>query len=422
MRAVALIVPLLIFLCIFFFYPVVAMLYRSIDNPEVRKGLPRTVEAVRTWDGDGQPDEAVYAALVQDLRAPGERELLGRAARRLNYEVDGFRSLLFETARTLRRDGTAPFKELLITRDSRWGDPSYWAAIRRNAAPVTDHYLLAALDRERDAIDAIAHVPVGEAIFKEVYGRTFWVSAQVTLFCLVIAYPFAFFGAAGFSVSNVFMFFVLLPFWTALLARTTAWIVLLQREGLVNDTLRFLRVIDQPVALVFNRSGVLIAMTHVLLPFAILPLYSVMRNINPIYMRAAQSLGARPAVAFWRIYWPLTLPGVAAGGLLVFILALGYYVTPALVGGSRDQLIRPFIALYTDTYLNWGQASGARGRAASRCCCALPYLLQADRRSANSVEMTACPSASTQLSASVSGIIPYNSLPHWFVYSLFCQS
>jgi putative spermidine/putrescine transport system permease protein len=188
------------------------------------------------------------------------------------------------------------------------------------------------------------------------------VSAEVTIFCLLIAYPFAaLLAQLSTAISNLLMFFVLLPFWTALLARTTAWIVLLQREGLVNDTLRLLGFTDKPIPLVFNRTGVLIAMTHVLLPFAILPLYSSMRSINPIYMRAARSLGAKPTLAFRRIYFPLTLPGLAASGLLVFILALGYYITPALVGGTHDQFISSFIALYTDTYLNWGQASALAG-------------------------------------------------------------
>ena len=153
------------------------------------------------------------------------------------------------------------------------------------------------------------------------------------------------------------MILVLLPFWTSLLVRTTAWIVLLQNEGIVNEALLYLRIIDHPVRLIYDRFGVYVAMTHVLLPFMVLPLYGVMQAIQPAYMRAALSLGAPPSVAFARVYLPLTLPGVGAGCLLVFILALGYYITPALVGRRRrpdDQLLHRL--LHTDT-VNWGMAS-----------------------------------------------------------------
>jgi putative spermidine/putrescine transport system permease protein len=153
------------------------------------------------------------------------------------------------------------------------------------------------------------------------------------------------------------MIFVLLPFWTSLLVRTASWIVLLQREGLVNQTLQATGLIDEPLALIFNRAGVYIAMTHVLLPFMLLPLYSVMRGIPPAYARAALSLGAPPLAAFLKIYLPLSMPGVAAGCLLVFILAIGYYITPALVGGAADQMISYFVAFYTLETVNWGMAA-----------------------------------------------------------------
>ena len=359
LRAAGLIAPLFLFLCIFFFFPVSSMLFLAVDNPELREGLPRTVIAIRDWNGIDLPSEAVYAALVQDVRDTSkDRGLLGRTARRLNYEISGFRGLLLAAPRGISELGEGPYKQAIIELDQRWGEQRYWAAIKRNAGRFTDHYLLAAVDRERDANNAIVATPTQEAIFIDIYGRTFWVSALVAFFCLLLGYPFAYL-LAGLStrVSHLLMFFVLLPFWTALLARTTAWIVLLQREGVVNDLLRYIGFTTEPLPLVFSRTGVIIAMTHVLLPFVILPLYSVMKGVDPLYMRVAQSLGAHPFLAFWKIYFPMTLPGVAAGGLLVFILSLGFYVTPALVGGSRDQLISTFIALYTDTELNWGQGS-----------------------------------------------------------------
>ena len=153
------------------------------------------------------------------------------------------------------------------------------------------------------------------------------------------------------------MIFVLLPFWTSILVRVAAWIVLLQTEGLVNQALRHLGLIDQPLELVFNSTGVYIAMTHILLPFMILPLYSVMKGIPPVYMRAAVSLGCPPFQSFWKVYFPQALPGVGAGGLLVFILSMGYYITPALLGSPKEQMASYFIAFFTNQTINWGMAA-----------------------------------------------------------------
>jgi len=149
---------------------------------------------------------------------------------------------------------------------------------------------------------------------------------------------------------------VIIPFWTSLLVRVTAWYVLLQPGGVINSLLLSSGMISQPVPLVFNRIGVLVGMTHVLLPYMILANYSVMKGVPPTYMRAAQSLGAHPVTAFIRIYLPQTLPGVGAGCFLVFVLALGYYITPALLGGAGDQMISQLIAYQTNTLLNWGLA------------------------------------------------------------------
>ena len=153
------------------------------------------------------------------------------------------------------------------------------------------------------------------------------------------------------------MIVVLIPFWTALLVRTTAWIVLLQNEGVVNDLGLFLGLWSERVQLIHNRLGVYVAMSHILLPFMVLPLYAIMRRIPPGLMRAAKSLGANPLVAFIEVYWPQTRHGVGAGALFVYILAVGFYVTPALVGGAGDQMISWFIAFYASESLNWGAAA-----------------------------------------------------------------
>jgi len=154
---------------------------------------------------------------------------------------------------------------------------------------------------------------------------------------------------------------VLLPFWTSLLVRTTAWIVLLQTNGVVNDGIALFGGDGARLELIHNMTGTLIAMTHILLPFMILPTYSVMLSVPPQLTRAAISLGATPWTAFWRVYFPMTVPGAAAGGLLVFILALGYYITPALVGGATGQLISNMIEFHMKTSLNWGLAAALGG-------------------------------------------------------------
>ena len=239
-----------------------------------------------------------------------------------------------------------------------WGERATWAAIKGASGPMTSFYLLATLDLTRNVDGAIVAAPPDQAIYRDVFARTFTISFGVTALCLILGFPVAYLLATlPPRRSNLLMIFVLLPFWTSLLVRTCAWIVLLQREGVVNNSLRWLGIVDEPLRLIYNRFGVYVAMTHVLLPFMILPLYSSMKAISPAYMRAAASLGASPVTAFLRVYLPQTLPGIGAGCLLVFILALGYYITPALVGGAADQMISYFIALYTTETVNWGLAS-----------------------------------------------------------------
>ena len=147
------------------------------------------------------------------------------------------------------------------------------------------------------------------------------------------------------------------PLWTSLLVRTTAWVVLLQSDGIINDILLSLHLTGEKLQLIFTRFGTVTAMTHIQLPFTILPIYSVMRAIPATQLRAARSLGAGPSSAFWRVYAPQTLPGVVAGCLMTFILSLGYYITPALVGGPRDQMVSNFISVYINRDLNWGLAA-----------------------------------------------------------------
>ncbi|MFN3771317.1 MAG: ABC transporter permease [Ectopseudomonas guguanensis] len=363
LKSKALILPLLLFLLLTFLLPIGALLLRSIDNPEVVGSLPRTVEAISAWDGRGLPDESVYQAIASDIVEARRNQSLGDLSKRLNMELAGFRSLVSSTARKLPlREEPASYQEAFLDLDERWGDPAYWQVIRRNASPVTPYYLLAALDHRIDDLGELAKATPDQAIYLDIFARTFWMSLVITAICLVLAYPLAYLLANLPTRSgNLLMILVLLPFWTSILVRVAAWIVLLQSGGLINSALMSLGIIEQPLQLVFNRSGVYVAMVHIMLPFMILPIYSVMKGISPSYMRAAVSLGCHPFASFWRVYFPQTLAGVGAGCLLVFILSIGYYITPALLGSPNDQMISYFVAFYTNTTINWGMATALGG-------------------------------------------------------------
>ena len=359
----ALVCPLLIFVLITFLVPIFSMLYRSIDDPVVGSKLPLTISALKKWDGKGLPEETTFELLAQELLLLRKDQTIGEVASRLNFEKSGMRSLITKSARKLKRIKKGPYKKALIKIDKRWGDRENWAVIKRLSSPVTSVHYLASVDKVFNADGAIVSQPEVRQIYMILWTRTLKISFLVTFFCLLLAYPVSYLLATlPLRTSNLLMILVLLPFWTSLLVRTTSWIVLLQSQGVVNDLLVWMDVIHDKnrVQMIYNQTGTLIAMTQILLPFMILPLYSVMKTIPSSYMRAAQSLGATPARAFIKVYLPQTTPGIGAGSLLVFILAIGYYITPALVGGQNGQLISNFIAYHMKSSLNWGLA-GALG-------------------------------------------------------------
>lgn len=269
------------------------------------------------------------------------------------------RSRVLAAARMVERDETGPYKEKFLALSKDWGSPAVWAVIKRSGSAVTPYYLLRALDLQQNPDASVGRVAGSQAVFVDILGRTFYIAALVTLLTLILGYPVAYvLTIAPRGVAALMMLMVLLPLWTSLLVRTTAWVVLLQSNGVINDVLLSLHLVGERVQLIFTRVGTVTAMTHIQLPFTILPIYSVMRSISTTQLRAARSLGASPLGAFWRIYAPQTLPGVVAGCLMTFILSLGYYITPALVGGSRDQMVSNFIADFINRDLNWGLASG----------------------------------------------------------------
>jgi len=363
LRAFSLTLPLLLFLLLTFLVPIGALLKRAIENPEVANALPRTVAALQGWNRTGIPDDKAFEAVAQDLAALPDSSDAGALARRLNSETPGARSLVMTTFRALPLAGTsaastpADVKAALVSLDARWAEAKYWQAIAKNGSRWTPDYLLTSVDLRRDVQGSIERVDPDQRVFGAILVRTFQISAIVTLWCLLLGYPLAYWlSTLSARRANVLMILVLVPFWTSILVRVAAWIVLLQSEGLVNHALIALHIVEQPLALLFNRTGVVISMVHILLPFMILPLYSVMKSVPTSYLRAAVSLGSPPLAAFFRVYVPQTYPGIGAGALLVFILCIGYYVTPALLGSPTDQMLSYYIAQYTNVTVNWGMA------------------------------------------------------------------
>ena len=363
-RAASLTLPLIAFIGVTFVAPLGTLLTRSVYDAEVAEILPETLAVLGDWNGNGTPSEAAYATIAGELLRARDERTLGRAATRINRIQSGLRSVVVKTPRRLERDaGTDPpgsWREALVAIDDAWAETATWLAVREAGRPFTSRHFLNAVDLETRPDGSIGAMPETRRIYVPLYLRTLWVSLGVTALCLVIGYPIAHAIAhAGSRWSTPLLVLVLVPFWTSLLVRTTAWIVLLQNQGVVNDILVALGVVadDERIAMIYNMTGTFVAMTHVLLPFMVLPLYSVMRSIPARHMDAAASLGATPIQAFRRVYWPQTLPGVGAGSLLVFILAIGYYITPALVGGQSGQLISNMIAYHMQTSLNWGLAA-----------------------------------------------------------------
>jgi putative spermidine/putrescine transport system permease protein len=358
-RAFMLVLPLLLFIVITFLWPIAQVLHQSAYNPKFSDNMPKIGAWFAANPIGTEPDEAAYAALAEDLKAAAAAKTVAVAGERVNYEMPGTRSLFTaggRKAKTLE----PPFKEAVLAMDAKWGDPALWGVMRQVSSAYTTDFYLAAVDLERDPDGAIVQVPENERVYVNLFLRTFAMSAAITVICLILGFPVAFLlSVLPMRYSNLLMILVLLPFWTSLLVRTTAWMVLLQGQGVVNSLLVWAGILsdDGRLEMINNLTGTVIAMTHILLPFMILPLYSVMRPIPPSYVRLARSLGATSWTAFRRVYLPQTIPGIGAGGLLVFILSVGYYITPALVGGASGQLISNLIAFHVNKSNNWSLAA-----------------------------------------------------------------
>ena len=358
MRAFMLVFPLLTFIFISFIVPIGSLFTRSVDDKLVNEVLPLTFEELKNWDGKDVPDEPLFAAMFMDLKN-ADKIQIGRVSTRMNYEKSGWKSLLKKTSRKMKNIDGPPYKEQMLKIHKRWGKVEFWQSLTAMKDPYTLGYYLNSVDLKYGYNKSIEQQPEKRQVYNLLWKRTLLVSLLVTVFCLLLGYPVAHLLATlPLSKSNLLMICVLIPFWTSLLVRIVSWMVMLQQEGVVNDTLVAFGLPEEwRLPMMYNFTGTLIVMTQILLPFMILPIYSVMKTIPPSYMRAAQNLGATPTLAFLRVYMPQTLPGIGAGSILVFIVAIGYYITPELVGGKDGRLIGNFIAFHMQNTLNWGLAA-----------------------------------------------------------------
>lgn len=357
-RAFVLVVPLLAFILFTFAIPIGQMLFRSVNNTQFSANMP-TLVAWFEDNRDASPDENAFAALATDLRTSAAERSIGTVGTRINYDVPGTRSLFTSTGRNAARL-EPPYREALLELSRDWGRDDLWAAMRSASTAITPTFYMTAIDRKLDESGRFVRADDESRIYISLFIRTFILSSIITGLCLLLGFPVAHLLATlPMRKANLLMILVLLPFWTSLLVRTTSWMVLLQGQGVVNNLLVTLRVIgdDGRISMMYNQAGTIIAMTHILLPFMILPLFSVMKTIPPSYARAARSLGATSWTTFRRIYLPQCISGIGAGGLLVFILAVGYYITPALVGGATGTLISNQIAFHMERSLNWSLAA-----------------------------------------------------------------
>ena len=360
LKAFLLVAPLLLFLIITYVFPIGDMLVRSVDDRQVTNMLPKTFKAMETWDGQDLPSEEVFEAFYLDMKLLIEEKREGKLSTQMNYTKNGFKSIIKKLRRGMRKFEEGNYKEQIMSVHKRWADIEYWRAIKARSNAYTGQKYLKGMDMYTNENGDIVSVSEDRRIHRVLWLRTLEVAFFVTIFCFLMAYPIAHLLATlPMKYSNLLMICVLLPFWTSLLVRTASWMILLQQQGVVNDFFVWIGLVtdDNRPEMMYNKIGTYVAMTQILLPFMVLPLYSVMKTISPSLMRAGKSLGGTPFVAFWKVYFPLTIPGIGAGSLLVFILAIGYYITPALVGGASGTLISNQIAFHMKSTLDWSFAS-----------------------------------------------------------------
>jgi len=359
LRAFGLVCPLLALIISAFVLPILFMLSAAVYDDSYSSLMPESTTAMQEWDGESPITEAMAASMVSDLIRARENKDIGKVANRVNREYSGATSLFKSTSRSAKKF-EPPYLEALLAKDKDWNDMELWQGIKIASNTYTLGYIANAIDMRAKATGGFEPQDELRQIHITLFIRTIEISFIVTVACLLLGYPVAYLMAnLPLRTSNLLLILVLMPFWTSLLVRTTAWIAMLQGQGVMNDLFVAFGVANDEdrFSLIYNKTGTLIAMTHIMLPFMIMPLYSVMKTISPAYVRAAKSMGATNWTAFWKVYFPQSVPGIGAGSLLVFILAIGYYITPALVGGQDGQMISNIIDFHMRKSLNWNLAA-----------------------------------------------------------------
>ena len=353
-----LIAPLALLVLAFLVLPLFRFAYLSVDNRAIAQVLSLTAQAMRDHPVEGVPDDAVFAAFQQDLAR--DPEGVAKLAARLNFFEGGLNSLLRKTSAQMAT--IPPNRAGFMAFDKRWGEEKTWRAIGLATHPVIPEYYLNALDLRTDEPSRLLSIepkPEGQRIYLRLWARTIMVALFVVSVCTLVGYPIAhFLSRSKGMVFTLAMGLVMLPFWTPLLARIASWKVLLESNGVINSLLVASGLVSEAgrPQLLNNLFATVLVMSYVLLPYAILPTYAVMKRVQPSLFNAALTLGATPVRAFFTVYLPQTLPGVLAGGILIFVLSFGFYLTPELVGGPSGSLIGNMIAYNFSRSLNWGLA------------------------------------------------------------------
>lgn len=332
-----LITPTLIFLIVFFVYPVSAMLWKSIYNVEVETYFPRTVTVLSETEKTPTPPEKVFKALALDFKKENVRQV----STYLGHYYPGARKLIIKTSKQIDII-SPPYKESFANIDKRWLDEKLWNVIRSESSAFTFTNYKRIFT---------------EPVYLKILARTFIISLFITMMTVFLAYPVAYWMS---QLRNTFLLrfvtlIVLLPFWTSFLARLISWLLLLQQNGMINYVLVHIGL--EKVQLLYNLTGTFIGSVYVLLPMAILSLYVVMKNIPTVLTKVATTLGSKPLNTFWKVYFPMTLPGIYSALLIVFITVIGFYTTPAMLGGTKSIFVTQLIVDNMQQTLNWEMAA-----------------------------------------------------------------
>jgi len=353
----ALCAPLLVFLGVFFLLPLLYVLHTGLYNPVIGSAWPGFIQALRD-DHDEVPGEAVYRELVREIQRQQEDEAYKLTLKPFSQQEPELWRLLQHTAESLPPENFASAKAWFIGSNPAWAEPDTWKVIRRVAAPYTTHNVVNALDVTLTPEGNLRLKPAERRGYSLAIRDTLIMGFWVTLFALLLGYPLSYrLVTMPKASARIVLSLLLVLLWASVLVKTYAWIAIFDRNGIINGTLLGIGLIEEPLTMRPSRPIIIAAMTYVLLPLMILPIYQSMRKVSLDQLRAAVSLGAAPARAVFTAYLPATTPGIAAGCLLVFVLSIGYYTLPALAAGPAETTISMLLVEFAITIANNGMAA-----------------------------------------------------------------